>query len=231
MSKSHGTITARKLMVFGTVMVLMSMVLAACGSSASPIPDTGLTPGVVSTQGVDLTPVIGGTSTQSSGGSATQSATQSSGGSATQSATMSATESSGGSATQPSSGALDPTAIASQEAEIEVADDSSLGQILVGHNGFTLYALTDDTVNTVTCTGACLAQWFPLATQGNPDVGSGVDKSLLGTAALAGGGQVVTYNGHPLYYFVGDMAKGDVNGQGVGNKWYVVSPAGELVQK
>ena len=34
----------------------------------------------------------------------------------------------------------------------------------------------------------------------------------------------MTYNGMPLYFFKNDTVPGDANGQGVGDKWYVVSP-------
>ena len=40
----------------------------------------------------------------------------------------------------------------------------------------------------------------------------------------------VTYNGHPLYYFSGDQAPGDTNGQGIGDIWFVVSPAGDAIK-
>lgn len=219
MSKSHIFASSRKLAVFGTVLVVLSLVLAACQSS--PIPATGSTPGVESTLGTELTPAV--VATQPSTGETMTSPTQE--------ATSMATQPSGmGTSTAPSVGAtLDATKIAGEEAEVEVEDDSTLGQILVGRDGMTLYAFTDDTENTVNCTGACLMTWIPLATQGTPDLGDGVDESLVGTATLPDGGQVVTYNGHPLYYYVGDFAKGDVNGQGLNSKWYVVSPAGELV--
>jgi predicted lipoprotein with Yx(FWY)xxD motif len=39
----------------------------------------------------------------------------------------------------------------------------------------------------------------------------------------------VTYNGHPLYRYVGDAAPGDTNGQGVsafGARWYAVASSG-----
>lgn len=39
----------------------------------------------------------------------------------------------------------------------------------------------------------------------------------------------VTYNGHLLYYFAGDEAPGDTNGQNVGDVWFVVSPEGEAL--
>jgi len=42
----------------------------------------------------------------------------------------------------------------------------------------------------------------------------------------------VTYAGHPLYWFSGDSAAGDTNGEGLtdfGGAWYAVSPAGKAV--
>jgi hypothetical protein len=42
----------------------------------------------------------------------------------------------------------------------------------------------------------------------------------------------VTYNGHPLYLFLGDQAAGDTNGQGstaFGGSWDVLTPAGDEV--
>jgi hypothetical protein len=42
----------------------------------------------------------------------------------------------------------------------------------------------------------------------------------------------VTYNGHPVYYFVGDHNPGQTAGQGLnefGARWYVLSPAGTAI--
>ncbi|WP_425423161.1 hypothetical protein [Siminovitchia fordii] len=33
----------------------------------------------------------------------------------------------------------------------------------------------------------------------------------------------VTYKGYPLYYFAKDQNKGDVNGQGVKDVWYLIN--------
>ena len=115
------------------------------------------------------------------------------------------------------------------EAEINVVDDSKLGKILVGANGMTLYMFTKDSPDTSNCNADCLAKWPPLVTQGSPKLGDGVDAALVGTAALADGSKIVTYNKMPLYYWVNDKAAGDTTGQGVGSVWYVVSPDGKAV--
>ena len=44
----------------------------------------------------------------------------------------------------------------------------------------------------------------------------------------------VTYNGHPLYYFVGDTKPGDTTGEGInafGGGWDVLSPSGMKIEK
>jgi predicted lipoprotein with Yx(FWY)xxD motif len=41
----------------------------------------------------------------------------------------------------------------------------------------------------------------------------------------------VTLNGWPLYYYAGDSAAGDTNGQAVGGIWWVLDPAGEKISE
>ena len=93
----------------------------------------------------------------------------------------------------------------------------------------TLYIFTNDTPGVSNCNADCLAKWPPLITQGNPKLGPGVDAALVGTATLADGRKIVTYNKMPLYYWVNDKAAGDTTGQGVGSVWYVISPDGKVV--
>ncbi|MGH2527158.1 MAG: COG4315 family predicted lipoprotein, partial [Actinomycetota bacterium] len=61
--------------------------------------------------------------------------------------------------------------------------------------------------------------------------GEGVDASLFGTVARDDGIQQVKYNDLPLYRFADDKAAGDVNGQGLGDVWWVLDAAGEPIQK
>jgi len=52
---------------------------------------------------------------------------------------------------------------------------------------------------------------------------------MVGTITGIDGEPQLTLNGWPLYYFAGDAAPGDTNGQGVGGVWWVLTPAGELI--
>ena len=107
-----------------------------------------------------------------------------------------------------------------------------LGRILVDGKGITLYDFAKDKGTTSTCYGACAALWPPLTTTGKPIAGAGVRASLLGTTKRKDGKLEVTYNGHPLYYFVTDRKPGQTTGQGLnqfGAPWWVLSPAGKEI--
>jgi predicted lipoprotein with Yx(FWY)xxD motif len=125
-----------------------------------------------------------------------------------------------------------PKASHGGSATIGEADVGGLGQILVDSTGRTVYLFEKDTGSKSTCSGACAVQWPPLTTKGKPTVGSGLTASKVGTTARADGTKQVTYDGHPLYLFIGDKGAGDTSGQGVnafGALWYVLSPAGNEV--
>jgi predicted lipoprotein with Yx(FWY)xxD motif len=103
---------------------------------------------------------------------------------------------------------------------------------LVDGKGRTLYLWEADKNGTSTCTSACAAAWPPVTVSGTAQAGSGITQSLLGTVKRDDGTEQVTYNGHPLYYFVGDTAAGMAKGQGskaFGADWYVVNAKGSKI--
>jgi predicted lipoprotein with Yx(FWY)xxD motif len=111
---------------------------------------------------------------------------------------------------------------------------SRLGSILVDSKGITLYDFVKDKGGSSSCYGACAALWPPLITKGKPHAGTGVRASLLGTTKRKDGKLEVTYNRHPLYYFVSDRKPGQTTGQGVnqfGSPWWVLSPAGKEIHR
>jgi predicted lipoprotein with Yx(FWY)xxD motif len=108
--------------------------------------------------------------------------------------------------------------------------DSDLGQILVDGEGRTLYAFTDDTAGEPTCAGDCATAWPPLTVSDEITVGESLDDGDFSTVDSTTGETQVKVGEWPLYYFAQDSAAGDVNGQGVGGKWFVVSPSGELIR-
>src|SRR6476620_3899268 len=112
--------------------------------------------------------------------------------------------------------------------------NSPLGRILVDSKGITLYDFPPDKGTTSVCYGACAALWPPLTTHGKPIAGPGVRASLLGTTKRKDGKLEVTYNGHPLYYWVGDHKPGQTTGQALnqfGGPWWVLTPAGKEIHR
>ena len=147
---------------------------------------------------------------------------------------------SGGTSTAPSSApstapsTVPSTAPASQGATgavtIQLAS-SPLGQIMTDQDGNTIYVFTNDSANTSSCTDTCLDNWPPLTVGDGESASAGTGvTATLGTITRDDGRTQVTVNQQPVYYFAGDTAAGDVNGQNVGGKWFVVNPDGSLNQ-
>jgi predicted lipoprotein with Yx(FWY)xxD motif len=116
---------------------------------------------------------------------------------------------------------------AAETTTVQLAE-SDLGSILVDADGMTLYLFESDTDGSSTCYDDCAASW-PALIDDAPTGGEGVDGSLLGTTERDDGEVQVTYGGQPLYSFASDQAPGDVEGQGVGDVWFVVDAAGDAV--
>ena len=98
--------------------------------------------------------------------------------------------------------------------------------VLTNADGLTLYWFAPDTPATSKCTGSCTAYWPPVT--GNPSAGPGVT-GKLGTIKRPGGGLQVTYNGHPLYTYIGDNGPGQARGNNLnlnGGLWYEVPASG-----
>ena len=114
------------------------------------------------------------------------------------------------------------------------AANSKLGKILVDRKGRALYDFVKDKGTMSTCYDACAALWPPLTTNAKPIAGHGVRASLLGVTKRKDGKLEVTYNRHPLYYYVADSKPGQTTGQGLnqfGAPWWVLSPAGKEIHR
>ena len=110
---------------------------------------------------------------------------------------------------------------------------SAYGKILVDGRGFALYAFTKDPRGKSACHGACARAWPPYTVKRRAVAGRGVRASLIGTTARSDGTLQATYNGRPLYYYVGDKRAGQVLCQNVvefGGTWLVVRGSGRLVR-
>jgi predicted lipoprotein with Yx(FWY)xxD motif len=94
--------------------------------------------------------------------------------------------------------------------------------LLTNSNGLTLYTFVPDKVNKSVCYGDCATYWPPVP--GHMSAGPGVS-GTIGTITRTDGTTQATYNGHPLYTYIGDHAPGQDGGNNVnlnGGVWHVV---------
>src|ERR1700689_1414501 len=98
--------------------------------------------------------------------------------------------------------------------------------LLTNAGGLTLYWFAPDTPGKSVCYGSCAAYWPPVT--GTPSAGPGVT-GKLGTITRTGGAVQATYDGHPLYTYIGDNAPGQASGNNInlnGGLWHDVPIAG-----
>jgi predicted lipoprotein with Yx(FWY)xxD motif len=108
--------------------------------------------------------------------------------------------------------------------------ETDLGSIFAGPDGRTVYGFTKDADGTPTCVDGCAEAWPPVIVDASLDLSGlpeGVEFSIVeradGTSQLKAGKW-------PLYYFAGDAAAGETNGQGSGGSWFVVAGDGSLIK-
>ena len=102
--------------------------------------------------------------------------------------------------------------------------------ILVGADGRTLYAFTKDVDGQSTCFDACAAAWPAVTVTDGFTPPAGVDPALVSTVDRPDGSKQLKVGKWPLYYYAGDGAQGETNGQGVGGVWFVVKADGTLIK-
>ena len=98
--------------------------------------------------------------------------------------------------------------------------------VLTNSSGKTLYWFAPDTSTTSKCSGSCATYWPPVT--GPVTAGSGVT-GTLSTITRPDGTMQATYDGHPLYTYVGDTAAGQAKGNGLnlsGGLWYEMTVSG-----
>lgn len=98
--------------------------------------------------------------------------------------------------------------------------------LLTNSKGFTLYWFALDTPTASKCNGSCAHYWPPVA--GPATEMSGVT-GKIGVITRSDGAKQATYNGHPLYTYVGDTAPGMAKGNGLnlsGGVWHDIVVSG-----
>ncbi len=111
--------------------------------------------------------------------------------------------------------------VASPAAIAAPAMEASAGgkTILVDDNGMALYTFDKDQGGKSACNGKCAENWPPLAAED--------DAKAEGPWTIVerdDGTKMWAYDGKPLYTFVNDTEKGQVNGDGINGVWHVATP-------
>ena len=99
-------------------------------------------------------------------------------------------------------------------------------KVLTNAKGFTLYSFAPDTPAMSKCYGTCAAYWPPVT--GAAAAGSALP-GRVSTIMRTDGSKQLTYNGHPLYTYVGDSAPGQARGSNLnlnGGLWHEVPASG-----
>jgi len=138
-----------------------------------------------------------------------------------------------GSSGSSSASSSSPAAPASSAAPPTSASSSALmtatingTKVVTNSKGLTLYWFVPDTSTTSKCTGSCATYWPPV--KGPATAGAGVT-GTLGTITRSDGTKQATYDGHPLYTYVGDTAPGQAKGNALnlsGGLWYEMTVSG-----
>ena len=98
--------------------------------------------------------------------------------------------------------------------------------VLTNAQGLTLYTFAPDKPSKSVCYGDCATYWPPVP--GNMTAGPGVT-GTIGTITRTDGTKQATYDGHPLYTYIGDHAPGTASGNNInlnGGLWRDVPVTG-----
>ena len=107
---------------------------------------------------------------------------------------------------------------------------TSVGKVLVDANGRTVYLFALDKPHVSRLSAAGRAVWPPFTSTTLPVARGGASGAQIGRISAT---KQITYDGHPLYYYVGDQRPGQTAGQGLnqfGARWYVLSASGSAVK-
>ncbi len=101
--------------------------------------------------------------------------------------------------------------------------------VLTNAHGRTLYWFSRDTATVSKCTSTTCVHFWPVV-EGTVIAGPGVTGAhKLGTIMRSDGLIQATYNGHPIYTYIGDTASGQAKGNGLnvsGGVWHEVTVSG-----
>jgi len=103
------------------------------------------------------------------------------------------------------------TSATSSGAVLQTKTSTTLGNYLANSSGMALYTYSKDTSGVSNCTGSCLSDWPAYQDMGAT---TGLPTGVSTIKRTDNGETQYTYNGLPLYTFVGDSS-GQATGNGI----------------
>jgi predicted lipoprotein with Yx(FWY)xxD motif len=189
------------------------LLLTACGGSSSSPSATGAASGTVTQSTASSSSSTGSASASAAATSASATAT----GHANATHSTPAPKHTAG--PQPSSN--DGVTFPPVGTIVLIVEHTNLGWVMAEANGSVVYTYAKDSKGGApTCTGSCASVWAPVT--GVPKAGpADTFPGSFGLVTGAGGHKVVTYNGYPLYTYVGAPPL-STKGNGIGGVWHVI---------
>jgi predicted lipoprotein with Yx(FWY)xxD motif len=188
------------------------LLLTACGGSSNPTSTT-------STSAAAGTPTQSTAVSSASTGPSSASSSSSSSSTAKAKATSSSSSAKQTAEAQPSSNA--EVTFPPVGTTVLIVQHSNLGWVMATAHGYVVYTYAKDSKGGApTCTGSCASVWAPVT--GVPKAGpADTFPGTFGLVTGAGGTKVITYNGYPLYTYVGAPVL-STKGNDVGGVWHVI---------
>jgi predicted lipoprotein with Yx(FWY)xxD motif len=184
------------------------LLLTACGGSSSSSSTTGAASDSA-TQGTAVSSASTGSSSSASSPTSTANAK----------ATQSSSASKQTAEAQPSTNA--GVTFPPVGTTVLIVQHSNLGWVMAKADGYVVYTYAKDSKDGApTCTGSCASVWAPVT--GMPKAGPADNfPGSFGVVTGAGGTKVITYNGYPLYTYVGAPPL-STKGNGIDEAWHVI---------
>lgn len=109
---------------------------------------------------------------------------------------------------------------------VAIAYKAGVGYYLTNGTGYTLYFRSTDTPSSgkTTCTSSTCEKNWPVFYSATLIPPPGLDSSSFSTITPYNSTKIVTYDGYPLFYWIGDAKPGDTLGQGIGGFYAATIP-------
>lgn len=93
--------------------------------------------------------------------------------------------------------------------------DTTIGEVFATTQGMTLYTFTRDSDSVSNCYDGCAESWPPFTASKNAEIWG-----AFTVIERTDGSYQWAYENQPLYTWVGDRQRGDVNGHEVSDVWF-----------